>query len=66
VLTKDNLIKIGWKGSSFCEFCGGYESMNHLFFDYPMARYNWNVVGSIFGVFSRPKNSFELCLNWIP
>jgi hypothetical protein len=32
VLTKDNLIKRGWKGSRFCEFCGGYESLITYFF----------------------------------
>jgi hypothetical protein len=30
-----------------------------------MARYNWNVVGSILGVVCRTKNHFDFCRNWI-
>jgi hypothetical protein len=37
VLTKDNLVKIQWKGSTKCCFCDVCESIQHLFFDCPMA-----------------------------
>lgn len=33
ILTKDNLIKRGWrKGTAKCQFCNKHESINHLFF----------------------------------
>jgi hypothetical protein len=30
-LTKDNLLKRGWKGDSKCNFCGLEETIQHLF-----------------------------------
>jgi mannosylglycoprotein endo-beta-mannosidase len=48
ILTKHNLVKKGWKGgggvlahrSILCEFCGCNESINHLFSECPLAKYN--------------------------
>jgi hypothetical protein len=32
ILTKDNLVKRKWKGSTTCAFCNENESSQHLFF----------------------------------
>jgi mannosylglycoprotein endo-beta-mannosidase len=65
ILTKINLAKKGWKGSVLCEFCGGNEDMNHLFFECPMAKYNWNVASCALGIGTKPVNFYDLCQNWL-
>jgi hypothetical protein len=45
ILTKDNLFKRGWrKGKANCQFCDQTETLQHLFFDCPLARLLWNIV----------------------
>ena len=44
VLTKNNLMKRGWKGDSKCNFCGLEEIIQHLFFDCRVARFVWNAL----------------------
>jgi zinc-binding in reverse transcriptase len=31
ILIKDQLLKRGWDGNSFCVFCDKYEDIHHLF-----------------------------------
>ena len=31
ILTKDNLVRSGWKGSVKCDFCGDVGTVDHLF-----------------------------------
>ncbi len=51
ILTKDNLLKRGWKGKdSNCQFCSGQETIEHLFLNFPVARFLWRVVGSVFNL----------------
>jgi hypothetical protein len=38
-----------------CEFCGDAESVDHLFFDSPLARYNWIVICSSSGLVTKKK-----------
>jgi hypothetical protein len=38
ILTKDNLVKHKWKGSTTCAFCSENENSRHLFFDSPTAK----------------------------
>ncbi|WVZ49767.1 hypothetical protein U9M48_001096 [Paspalum notatum var. saurae] len=38
VLTKDNLAKRQWKDNLKCSFCNANETLQHLFFDYHVAR----------------------------
>jgi hypothetical protein len=38
ILTKDNLIKRNWNGQESCCFCDNKESIQHLFFDCPLAK----------------------------
>lgn len=37
ILTRDNLLKRGWKGDKTCVFCGKDESIDHLFFSCSVA-----------------------------
>jgi hypothetical protein len=38
ILTKDNLIKRNWNGNTSCCFCDKDESIQHLFFECPLAK----------------------------
>ncbi len=45
VLTKDNLIKRGWKkGNDLCQFCEQKETIQHMFLECPVVRFTWNIV----------------------
>jgi hypothetical protein len=46
ILTKDNLIKRKWKGDPVCYFCSNPESIQHLFFQCPVAKTIWAVVAN--------------------
>jgi hypothetical protein len=50
VLTKDNLVKRQWKGCTNCCFCDVSESIQHLFFDCPLAKLMWGILCFTFGV----------------
>ena len=63
ILTKDNLSKRNWQDDTYCCFYPTPESMLHLFFDYPIARYIWSLVAHVVGVVCRP-NSFEQFWFW--
>lgn len=49
ILTRDNLWRRGWKGVKSCLFCGADESIDHLFFQCPVANFVWKVVNISFG-----------------
>jgi len=44
ILTKDNLAKCNWQGSSQCCFCHQAETITHLFFQCKLARSIWSVI----------------------
>ena len=44
ILTKDNLIKKNWHGSTKCVFCHEDETIKHLFFKCKFARSIWSVI----------------------
>jgi hypothetical protein len=44
ILTKDNLIKRNWHGSSMCVFCHQNKTIKHLFFQCRFARSIWSVI----------------------
>ena len=50
ILTRDVLLHRGGRCEAKCLFCGKNESIDHLFFLCPLARYIWNVVSSSFGL----------------
>ncbi|WVZ82824.1 LOW QUALITY PROTEIN: hypothetical protein U9M48_030040, partial [Paspalum notatum var. saurae] len=43
------LKKKGWKGSVFCALCGEVETINHIFFHCPLARFAWCNLREAFG-----------------
>ena len=55
ILTKDNLVKRNWTGSTRCSFCDRDETIKHLFFDCPLARVLWRTVQIAFNI--TPPNS---------
>jgi hypothetical protein len=59
ILTKDNLAKRQWKGCTRCCFCSEHETIQHLFFDCPMARLMWFAISVTFGI-TKPANTAAL------
>ena len=69
VLTKDNLIRRNWLGNPSCIFCGQLETSKHLFFQCPVARCIWGMVGSCLGANNVPNSctQFKLWIErWLP
>lgn len=64
ILTKDDLLKRGWSGDHHCLFCAGDETINHLFFHCPVARFVCGVIHIAFGLRSVPA-SLEQLGGWI-
>ena len=50
ILTKSVLLRRGWKGNGDCMFCSNAETIDHLFFECPLARYAWSVVRCAFNL----------------
>src|SRR4051812_32133728 len=44
LLTKDNLAKRNWNGSSKCGFCDANEMIDHLFLSCPFAKLIWCMI----------------------
>jgi hypothetical protein len=63
-LTKDNLVKRNWKGSTKCCFCSREETIQHLMFDCHLARAIWGVVHVTFGV-DHPSDFGHMCGTWL-
>jgi hypothetical protein len=59
-LTKVNLKKRGWDGSTQCMFCAMDETIEHLFFTCPLSRYVWTVFQCAFASPDKPRNLAEL------
>ena len=64
ILTKDNLLKRKWKGSSSCCFCTKEESIQHLFFECHVAKTVWNAVFFAFGI-KQPTNIANMLGSWL-
>jgi hypothetical protein len=64
ILTKDNLIKRNWVGNESCCFCDNKESIQHLFFECPLAKIIWCIVHMTFGL-APPKNITNHFGNWL-
>jgi hypothetical protein len=50
ILTKDNLAKRKWKGDTDCCVCGEQETIQHLFFECPVARQVWSSFSITFDI----------------
>ena len=44
ILTKDNLVKRNWTGSTRCSFCDRDETIKHLFSQCKFARTTWSII----------------------
>jgi hypothetical protein len=55
VLTKDNLLKLNWKGNAKCSFYIQNETIDHLFFHCQLAKFIWRLVRIRCG--ARPPNN---------
>lgn len=64
ILTKDNLIKWKWKGSKTYAFCTENETVNHLFFDCPTAKYVRSLLAYALGADCRPSSMNQFWV-WI-
>ena len=60
ILTKEKLCKRRWQGLSSCEFCGLFESTDHLFFKCSVARYIWRVVQIALNLHTIPTSTDDL------
>ena len=54
-LTKDNLARKNWNGNVKCSFCNLSESIQHLFFNCPLAKFVWRIIAVAFNIIS-PRN----------
>lgn len=50
ILTKLNLVKMGWSGSTDCPFCGILESANHLFVEFSYISVIWKWIAEFIGL----------------
>ena len=64
ILTKDNLARRNWTGNQRCCFCDKDETIQHLFFECPLAKIIWRIVHMSFSL-SPPKNINNLFGNWL-
>jgi hypothetical protein len=64
VLTKDNMLRRNWHGSSDCYFCELDESIDHLFFKCSVAKIVWACVATCFGARDIPGN-LNQCWSWL-
>ena len=67
-MTKDNLIKRNWKGSTKCCFYSLEESIQHLFFECHVARFVWNTQGhpGTNGAYTKVENEQRRILGGAP
>ena len=50
LLTKDNLSRRNWRGDKNCVFCSNTETIHHLFFDCPYAKFLWRMCHIALGI----------------
>jgi hypothetical protein len=64
VLTKDNLAKCNWQGSSKCGFCNLDETNQQLFIDCHVAHFMWQLISICFG-FPGPRSVKHFFGSWL-
>ena len=64
-LTRDVLLKKGWKGGKGCVLCGKDESIDHLFFSCSAASLLWSLVRCVCGFKTVPSNVKDCFGEWI-
>ena len=64
VLTKDNLAKRNWQGSTKCVFCHHDENIKHLFFQCQFARSIWSAIQVASNLYP-PTSLANIFGNWL-
>ena len=64
ILTKDNLIKRGWRGKQGCVYCGQDETIDHLFFTCSAAKLLWRLIKCSFNLKTSPKGVDDCMGPW--
>jgi hypothetical protein len=64
ILNQNILIKRQWTSNEKYCFCDDKESIQHLFFDCPLAKTIWRIIHMNFGL-APPKNVINLFGNWL-
>ena len=64
ILTKDNLIKRRWVGSSRCCFCDHDEAIQHLFLECPLTKLLWRTIHIAFNM-NPPVDITSLFGTWL-
>lgn len=64
MLTKDNMAKRKWKGSTKCCFCSSNENIHHLFLECRIVRYIWSAIHITFGI-PPPNSVAHLFGSWL-
>jgi hypothetical protein len=64
ILTKDNLLRRNWHGSSKCCFCPHDETINHLFFQCRFARSIWSAIQVASNLYP-PSSVSNIFGNWL-
>jgi hypothetical protein len=65
ILTRDTLLKKGWKGGKECVFCGKDETVDHLFFECSVASLLWGLVRCVCGLKTTPLNVRDCFGDWL-
>ena len=69
ILTKENLVKRKWPGNPSCMLCNQFETIDHLFFQCPISKCVWALIGFCLGTPSTPRNCTKYkfwITNWLP
>ena len=64
ILTKDNLVKRNWNGSTKCVLCTHDETIKHLFFQCKVARSIWSAI-QIGSNLYPPRSVANIFGNWL-
>jgi hypothetical protein len=64
ILTKDNLVKRNWRGSTQCVFCHQDKTIKHLLFRYRFARSIWSLIQVALNLYP-PTSVANIFGNWL-
>jgi hypothetical protein len=64
ILTKDNLVKWNWHGSTLCVCCHRDETINHLFFQCRFTGSIWSII-QVSSTLYPPTNVANIFGNWL-
>ena len=64
ILTKDNLVKRNWQGSTKCVSCSHDETIKHLFFTCNVTRSIWSAIQMASNLY-QPTSVANIFSNWL-